>query len=168
MLLGPGGAAFLDRDGTINVKAPEGDYVTSPDRVALLPGAARAVRALNDAGVPTVVVTNQRGIALGRMSERDLSAVHERLAALLDQEAGAHLDEILHCPHDEGVCDCRKPGTGLLRRAAADMPGLSLESSVMIGDSQSDIEAGRAAGMRTIRLGSDAEDLWDAVQLVLA
>lgn len=168
MLLGPGGAAFLDRDGTINVKAPEGDYVTSPARVALLPGAARAVRALNDAAVPTVVVTNQRGIALGHMSERDLSAVHERLAALLDEEAGAHLDKVLHCPHDEGVCDCRKPGIGLLRRAAADMPGLSLENSVMIGDSQSDIEAGRAAGMRTIRLGSDAEDLWGAVQLVLA
>ncbi len=167
MLIGPGGAAFLDRDGTINLKAPEGDYVTSPDRVVLLPGAARAVRALNDAGVPTVVVTNQRGIALGRMSERDLDAVHERLAALHDEEAGARLDKILHCPHDEGVCDCRKPGTGLLLRAAAELPGLSLGNSVMIGDSQSDVDAGHAAGMRTIRLGADAEDLWEAVQRVL-
>ena len=168
MLLGPGGAAFLDRDGTINAKAPEGEYVTSPDQVTLLPGAARAVRALNDAGVVTVVVTNQRGIALGRMSERDLHAVHERLAVLLDEEAGAHLDKILHCPHDEGVCDCRKPGIGLLRRAAVELPGLSLENSVMIGDSESDVEAGRAAGMRTIRLGRDARDLREAIERVLA
>ena len=167
MLLGPGGAAFLDRDGTINVKAPEGDYVKSPEEVTLLPGAARAVRALNDARVPAVVVTNQRGIALGRMSERDLQAVHERLAALLDAEAGARLDTILHCPHDEGVCDCRKPGIGLLRRAAAELPGLRLENSVIIGDSESDVEAGRAAGMRTIRLGRDARDLRDAIERVL-
>jgi D-glycero-D-manno-heptose 1,7-bisphosphate phosphatase len=168
VLVGPGGAAFLDRDGTINVKAPEGDYVKSPEEVTLLPGAARAVRALNDAGVVTVVVTNQRGIALGRMSERDLDAVNERVAALLDEEAGARLDKVLHCPHDEGVCDCRKPGIGMLRRAAAEVPGLSLEHSVMIGDSESDVQAGRTAGMRTIRLGREAPDLWEAVQRVLA
>src|SRR3712207_9388849 len=64
-----------------------------------------------------------------------------------------------HCPHDEGVCDCRKPCTGLFRRAADELPGLRLESSVMIGDSPSDIEADRAAGMRTIQLGADARDL---------
>ena len=168
MLVGPGGAAFLDRDGTLNVKAPEGEYVTSPEQVELLPDAARAVRVLNDARVVTVVVTNQRGIALERMSEEDLRAVHERLAALLYEEAGASLDAIFHCPHEEGVCDCRKPGVGLFRRAAAELPGLSLENSVMIGDSPSDVAAGQAAGMRTIRLGSDVRSLWEAVQRVVA
>ncbi|HEV3001502.1 MAG TPA: HAD family hydrolase [Solirubrobacteraceae bacterium] len=143
-------AAFLDRDGTINVKAPEGEYVETPEEVVLLPGAAAAIRVLNEAGVSVVVVTNQRGIALGRMTEDDLEAVHARLASLLAAE-GARVDAWYHCPHDRGECSCRKPGTAMLERAAREH-GIELRRSVMIGDSESDVEAGRRVGARTVRL----------------
>ena len=167
-------AAFLDRDGTINVKAPEGDYITAPERVRLLPGAAEAIRALNAASVPVLVVTNQRGIALGRMSEQDLTEVHGRLDALLD-EAGARVDGYYHCPHAEGVCDCRKPATGLLERAAAEH-GLDLRRTLLVGDSATDVEAGRRVGATTVLLAADgapqaadhvARSLLDAVRWAL-
>jgi D-glycero-D-manno-heptose 1,7-bisphosphate phosphatase len=145
-------AVLLDRDGTINVKAPAGQYIMSPERVELLPGAGDAIRALNYAGVPAVVVTNQRGIALGHMSEDDLIGVHARLHELLAAE-GAHLDGIFHCPHDEGVCACRKPGTLLLEQARDYLGLTSLRDSVMIGDSTRDVLAGRAVGARAILLG---------------
>jgi D-glycero-D-manno-heptose 1,7-bisphosphate phosphatase len=148
-------AAFLDRDGTINVKAPEGDYITTPERLRLLPGAAPAIRRLNLEGVPVFVVTNQRGIALRRMSEDDLARVHLRLDALL-AAAGARVDGYYHCPHDRGTCDCRKPGTGLLERAAAEH-GVDLARSVVVGDSPSDVEAGRRAGARTVLLARDPD-----------
>jgi D-glycero-D-manno-heptose 1,7-bisphosphate phosphatase len=165
--LSPGAVAFLDRDGTINHKASAGEYVTDPADMRVLDGAAAAIRRLNDAGVPVIVVTNQRGIALGLMSERDLEAVHACLAELLDAEAGARLDAILHCPHERGTCSCRKPAPGLLLEAAARWPSIDLGSSTMVGDSQADVEAGRAVGATTIRLGVDAGDLAAAVDLAL-
>ena len=146
----PFSAAFLDRDGTINVKAPEGEYVTSPSSVALLPGAAGAIRALNELGIPVFVVTNQRGIALGRMTEDDLAAVHARLDELLAEE-GARIDAYYHCPHDRGECDCRKPGTAMLERAAEEH-GVELGRSLMVGDGETDVEAGRRVGATTVRL----------------
>ena len=144
-------AVFLDRDGTINVKAPEGEYITRPEDLRLLPGAGEGIRILNRAGVPVVVITNQRGVALGRMDESDLTAIHLRLEELL-QVHGARIDGIFYCPHDKGVCDCRKPGTLLLRRARASLGLTTLSDSVMIGDSPSDVEAGRRAGARTVLL----------------
>ncbi|QEC46654.1 HAD family hydrolase [Baekduia soli] len=167
-MLRPGGAAFLDRDGTINVKAPEGAYVERPEDLVLLPGAAQAIRSLNDAAIPVVVVTNQRGIALGRMDEVDLAAIHVRLVDLLDREAGAAVDDILHCPHDRGPCGCRKPAPGLLLAAAQRHPHIELGRSVVIGDRPSDVEAGAAAGVPGLLLGRDAEDLAHAVQHLLA
>lgn len=150
-----GQTAFLDRDGTINRNAPEGEYNASPDDIALLDGAAAAIRALNEAAVHAVVVTNQRGIALGRMTEADLAAVNQRLADLLAAE-GARLDAILHCPHDRDECDCRKPGTGMLERAARKVPGVSTEGAAMVGDKGSDVEAGRRLGLTTVRIGPSA------------
>jgi D-glycero-D-manno-heptose 1,7-bisphosphate phosphatase len=144
-------AVFLDRDGTINVKAPEGEYITRPEDLQLLPGAGEGIRILNRARVPVVVITNQRGVALGRMDESDLTAIHLRLQELL-QDHGARVDGIFYCPHDKGVCDCRKPGTLLLRRARASLGLTTLSDSVMIGDSPSDVEAGRRAGARTVLL----------------
>lgn len=142
---------FLDRDGTLNRKAPDGEYVTSPDDLVLLPGAARAVRRLNDAGVRVVLVTNQRGVARGLMSADDYRAVHGRLCAQL-AAAGAHLDAAYACFHEQASCACRKPQPGLLLRAAAEDPAIRLEESALVGDSCSDIEAGRAAGVLTVLL----------------
>ncbi len=145
-------AVLLDRDGTINVKAPEGEYITVPEQLELLPGAAEGIRMLNHAGVPVAVVTNQRGVALGRMSDSDLRAVHARLHQLLGNQ-DAWVDAIFYCPHDTGACACRKPAPLMLRRAGAYLGLTSLRHSVMIGDSLTDVEAGRRAGARTVLLG---------------
>ena len=101
-------AVFLDRDGVINRKAPEGEYVTRWSEFAFLPGALDALRALAGAPVRVVVATNQRGIARGRMTAGDLAAIHARMRGAV-LEAGGRIDAIYHCPH-EGGCDCRKPG----------------------------------------------------------
>jgi D-glycero-D-manno-heptose 1,7-bisphosphate phosphatase len=156
-------AAFLDRDGTINVKAPEGDYITAPDQVRLLPAAAAAVRRLNDLGALVIVVTNQRGIALGRMTGEDLTGVHERLQALLAEQAGAHIDAFFACPHDRGQCECRKPEPGMLRDAMHAFPDIDAGRSVLIGDAPSDVAAGQRAGLAALQIGRDAADLSAAV-----
>jgi D-glycero-D-manno-heptose 1,7-bisphosphate phosphatase len=153
--LAPGRTAFLDRDGTINHPAPEGDYITAPDQVRLLPGAAVAIRTLNELPAPVVVITNQRGIALGLMGEDDLAAVNERLVELLAAE-GARLDAIYHCPHEKGACECRKPGPGMFERAASEVDGVELEGGAMVGDSALDVEAGNLLGLTTVRLGPPA------------
>lgn len=150
--LAPGRTAFLDRDGTINESPPAGEYVSSPAEVRLIDGAAEAIRALNEHGALVVVVTNQRGIALGRMSEADLRAVNERIEAELAR-SGAHLDAIVHCPHHEGTCDCRKPKTGMFERAAHEIDGVEITGGAMVGDSAIDVEASRRLGLTTVRLG---------------
>jgi D-glycero-D-manno-heptose 1,7-bisphosphate phosphatase len=160
-------AAFLDRDGTINVKAADGEYVTQPEEVRLLPGAADAIRRLNDVGALVVVVSNQRGISLGRMTEVDLAAVHAHLADLLDAATGGCVDAFMHCPHDINECDCRKPGIGMLAAAMRDFPDIDPARSVLIGDSRSDVEAGRRFGVRSLQLGVDAPDLATAVSDVI-
>jgi D-glycero-D-manno-heptose 1,7-bisphosphate phosphatase len=141
-----GRTAFLDRDGTINAKAPEGEYVRSPAEFRYLPGAEDAIRLLADAGWRVVVVTNQRGIALGRMTA---GAVDEINRALLELPVAA----VYVCPHEKGTCDCRKPGTGLFLQAQRDFPEIEFLRSVVIGDAPSDIAAGDALGCRTILVG---------------
>lgn len=173
----PGRTVFLDRDGTINESAPEGEYVTSPEAMRLIPGAGDAVRMLNEHPVKVVVVTNQRGIALGKMSEADLAAIHRRLVDDL-AGCGAHLDGIFHCPHQRGACDCRKPETGMFERAAREIEGVEIGAGAMIGDSAIDIEAGAKLGLTTVRLGATGEgdpvadlnapSLLEAVGLLLA
>lgn len=167
---------FLDRDGTINLAPPPGRYVAAPAELELLPGAVEAIRLLNRSGIWTAVVTNQRGIAKGLMSERDLEAVHERLRQQL-ADGGAHLDAIYHCPHEQDRCDCRKPRPGMLLRAQSEHPGLRFSQAAMVGDSESDVRAGLAAGACAVLLadrapGSCAEHvaptLLDAVEWLLA
>jgi len=168
-MLAPGpsasGTVFLDRDGTINVKPSEGEYVTSPDGLVLLPGAARAVARLNAAGVRTVLVTNQSWLSRSPGNSARYAAIHARLAQLLSAE-GARLDAAYHCPHPPATCDCRKPLPGMLRRAARELR-IRLDQAVMIGDSDSDLLAGRAAGTSTILLrpgaGGSAATHADAV-----
>lgn len=165
---------FLDRDGTLNEKAPEGDYVKGPDELRMLPGAAAAVAALNEAGLRVVLVTNQRGVARGLMSAADVEAVHAALRGAL-AAAGARLDAIYVCPHEGETCDCRKPGIGLFVQARDADPAIDFARSIMVGDAASDVDAGRTAGMLTVGLGpraagaDHAEDaLADAVPWILA
>lgn len=130
-------AAFLDRDGTI---IRDTDFVGSPDEVELLDGAASAIRALNQAGIPAIVITNQSGIARGYFSRADYDRVQARLDELL-RAAGARVDATYVCPHHPditGPCECRKPGTLLFRQAAEEL-GLDLASSWYIGDKLRDV-----------------------------
>ena len=140
---------FLDRDGVINEKMPEGSYVRSVSEFHPLPGAAQAIGRLNRAGMRVVVVSNQRGIALGLYAAADVEAIHEALKELLAQH-GAHVDGFYFCPHDYGQCNCRKPLPGLFEQAVAEFPEIAAESSVMIGDSLSDMEFARRLGMAAV------------------
>jgi D-glycero-D-manno-heptose 1,7-bisphosphate phosphatase len=137
---------LIDRDGTIN---EEVGYVLSPDELKLIPGAAEAIRHLRELGLGVAVVTNQSPIGRGWITQDDLDAIHDRLRALL-REHGAELDAIEVCPHapDEG-CGCRKPATGLVRRAAAAL-GFDPAASFVVGDHAGDMAMGRAVGARTI------------------
>ena len=141
-------AVFLDRDGTL---IEDRHYLREAEGVRLLPRAAEAVRRLNLAGLPAVVVTNQSGIARGLLTESDYLSTMDRLDALL-AEGGARLSGHYHCPHlpeISGPCECRKPGPLLYRRAAADL-GLDLARSWWVGDRVRDIAAAADVGGRGI------------------
>jgi D-glycero-D-manno-heptose 1,7-bisphosphate phosphatase len=146
---------FLDRDGVINRKLPEGQYVTTPAALILAPEAASAIGRLNRSGLKVLVVTNQRGISLGLYTDADLEAIHQKLSALLLVE-DAHLDGIYYCPHAKHTCDCRKPGPGLFFQAFRDFPEANAANSIMVGDSLSDIQAGHNLGMATVFIDGDA------------
>lgn len=145
---------FLDREGIVNRKPPEGSYITCWEQFEILPGVEQAIARLNHSGRTVILVTNQRGIALRHMTHTDLDTIHQRLRDHLAPH-GAHLDAIYACPHDVGQCHCRKPDTGLFEQAFADFPAARPHNSVMIGDSLSDIEAGARMGMATIFVPSD-------------
>jgi D-glycero-D-manno-heptose 1,7-bisphosphate phosphatase len=150
-------AVFLDRDGTIN---EEVGYLTDIGMLRLIPGAGVAIKRLNQAGFKVVVVTNQAGVARGYFTESLVKEAHIRLEQLL-LELGARLDGIYYCPHHpiEGnspftmECDCRKPGTGLIDRAARDM-NIDIRNSYVVGDKWSDVELGQRAGSRTVLVKS--------------
>jgi D-glycero-D-manno-heptose 1,7-bisphosphate phosphatase len=143
---------FLDRDGTINVKAPAGQYVTSPAELSLIPGAAAAISRLNAAAIRVVLVTNQRWLSGPASDWVGYNRVHARVKELLAAD-GAHLDAVYCCPHAHGSCACRKPDPGMLQRAAAEHR-FDLGAAVLVGDSETDVAAGRAAGAATILLRS--------------
>jgi D-glycero-D-manno-heptose 1,7-bisphosphate phosphatase len=130
-------AAFLDRDGTL---IADEHYLADPERVSLLPGAAEAVRLLAAAGVPSVVVSNQSGVARGLISLEQLRTVRLRVNALLEAEGASLLDSFV-CPHHEdftGPCACRKPGTLLFEQAAA-LHRLAPARSLFVGDKHRDV-----------------------------
>ena len=139
-------AVFLDRDGVLNPHIP-GGYLLSAGSVTLLPGVARAVRRLNTAGLKVIVISNQQGVGKGLMTVSDLAAIQRRMAELLEQEAGAHLDRCYYST--ELVSENsprRKPGPGMLLEAASDY-GLTLANTIFAGDSPTDVAAGHAAGV---------------------
>ena len=154
----PGAGVFLDRDGTL-IEDP--GYLARPDAVRLLPGSGAAVARLNRAGMPAIVVTNQSGIARGRLTEADYRATEARLDLLLAAD-GARLAAHYFCPHHPeitGPCECRKPGTLLYRQAAARF-SLTLESCWWVGDRLRDVEPAAALGGRGILVltGSGQDD----------
>ncbi|MFH1173784.1 MAG: HAD-IIIA family hydrolase [archaeon] len=151
-------AIFLDRDGVINKNA---ENITSPEQFELLPGVVEAIKRINESDYFAIIVTNQPIIAKGFMTFSDLDRVHKKMTDALAAE-GAYIDAIYVCPHhpEKGFfgeipelkmdCDCRKPKPGLILQAKKDDPYLDLSESWMIGDSPSDIAAGKAAGCKTI------------------
>jgi histidinol-phosphate phosphatase family protein len=144
---------FLDRDGVINRKAPEGHYVTSWAEFEFLPGALEGLRTLSRLAKPVVVVTNQRGVARGQVCESDLESIHARMIERI-RATGGRIDAVYHCPHEAG-CDCRKPRTGLFERAANDL-GVALSGSIIVGDRLSDMQAAQAIQAWGVLVPSDA------------
>jgi D-glycero-D-manno-heptose 1,7-bisphosphate phosphatase len=146
-------AIFLDRDGVI---IEEVNYLSHPDQVKLIPGAAKAIQTLNTLGIPVIIVSNQAGVAKGYFPITQIPLVHARLNELLAQEK-AHADAIYYCPHhSEGsvpeyaiTCKCRKPSPGMLLEAEKNHQ-LDLSASWIIGDKASDVEAGINAGCKNI------------------
>jgi D-glycero-D-manno-heptose 1,7-bisphosphate phosphatase len=154
-------AVFLDRDGTI---LEEMGYLNHISRFRMLSGVAAAIRGLNTAQLPVVVVTNQSGVARGYFPESLVREVHDRMICELAAE-GARVDGVYYCPHvgaDE--CDCRKPKTGMLERAASELK-LDLKKSFVVGDRSGDVELARRAGSRSVlvRTGfGEGEVAWHA------
>ncbi len=155
-------AAFLDRDGVINL---DRGYVYRWEDFEFVPGAVDAMRRLEAAGYVLVVVTNQSGIARGLYSERDVEALGAKLSAHLERE-NVHLAAIEYCPHlPEGTvplyartCDCRKPEPGMILRSAQALQ-IDLAASILFGDKPSDITAARRAGIgRQVLLATDGEE----------
>ena len=141
-------AAFVDRDGTI---IEDAHYISRPEQLRLIAGAAEAIRRLNDAGVLVVVVTNQSGIARGMITEEEYERVAERVS-LVVREAGAAIDATYYCPHHPaitGSCDCRKPGLGMYQQARDDLD-LDLHASLYVGDKWRDVAPGIELGGRAI------------------
>lgn len=149
-------AVFLDRDGVINRKAPEGEYVTSWEEFEFLPQALAGLSALAASDARVLVVTNQRGVARGKMTGADLEDIHKRMRDAI-VGAGGRLDHVYHCPHEEG-CPCRKPATGMFEAAAADF-GLRLSETAVIGDQASDIVAAHRIGALGVLVGEAEPEL---------
>lgn len=149
----PGGAVFLDRDGVINRRIPNG-YVTRLSEFEFLPDAIPGIRSLAALARPVIVVSNQAGVAKGLVTVRAL----EQITAWFVGEVvggGGRIDAVYYCPHAPADgCRCRKPRAGLFLQAASDF-GVDLRQSVMIGDSISDAEAAASAGVRALLLEHD-------------
>jgi D-glycero-D-manno-heptose 1,7-bisphosphate phosphatase len=146
-----GKAAFLDRDGVINRKASEGEYITRWEDFQFLPRVAEGIALLNRAGLAVIVVSNQRCVAKGLLSIAELELIHQRMVEQL-AASNAFLTGIYYCPHDNHLsCSCRKPAPGMLLQAACEH-AIDLTNSWMVGDSDIDMQAGRTAGCRTLRI----------------
>jgi histidinol-phosphate phosphatase family protein len=145
---------FFDRDGIVN-ESPGTGYVERWEDFRLLSGFVDVLRLVTEHGYDAVVVSNQRGVALGVMTRAAVDGIHENLCTVLARDHGLHLLDILYCPHDKGECDCRKPQPGMLLTAAR-RHGIDLTVSWMVGDRERDVAAGKRAGCRTVLVSPDA------------
>jgi D-glycero-D-manno-heptose 1,7-bisphosphate phosphatase len=143
-------AVFLDRDGVINEPAAPGDYIRNWGEFRFVPNIADWIRLFNALDLLVIVVTNQRGVALGRMTAGDVEDIHRRMRGELAAQGG-RIDDVFWCPHEEGACDCRKPLPGLVYQAR-DRWDIDLAASLVIGDSDQDRELARVCGARFLRV----------------
>lgn len=139
---------FLDRDGVINVAAEPGRYIERWEQFRLIPQVVDWIKLCNELGLLVIVVTNQRGVALGRLTEAGLGEIHSKMLAELER-LGARVDDVFYCPHHEGECECRKPRTGMVREAARKWD-IDLATSILVGDSESDRQVAQQLGMRFV------------------
>jgi D-glycero-D-manno-heptose 1,7-bisphosphate phosphatase len=164
-------AAFLDRDGVLNV---DHGYAHRPEQIEWVDGAAQAVRLLNEAGYIVIVVTNQAGVARGLYGEAAIHHLHAHMQDVLLAQ-GARIDAFYYCPHHpEGTvkefavaCVCRKPGPGMLEQAARDWP-IDIRRSFLIGDKETDMQAAAAFKIRGIKFDSAVNSLPDLVRHEIA
>jgi len=144
---------FLDRDGVINQKI-DGDYVRSWPQFRILPTSLPALKILSQTFKRLIIVTNQRGIAKGLMTQPNLDEIHQKMT-LLFKEWGIHIDAIYVCPHEISEnCNCRKPKIGLFEKAKQDFPDIEYGKSFVVGDSSSDWEAAQRIGAHPIAISS--------------
>jgi len=148
---------FLDRDGVINRKAPESQYIWQWNQFHLLKRADEAIALLNRLGMRVIVVTNQRGVYRGLYTVDEVHEFHARLQQELGR-LGGHIDAFYVCPHGGGDCDCRKPKTGLIDQAFRDFPTANKANSLLIGDSLSDMQLADALGIPSILIENEE---WD-------
>lgn len=155
-------AVFLDRDGVINeVLTKRVKFVNEPKQFYFLPGAEEAIKSLNDHFDYVFVVTNQGGIGLGFMKEKQLQKVHDYMVAQLKKK-GATIHEVAYCPHKpKSGCECRKPNSKMILDLG-DKYNIDLDKSYMVGDTDTDIQAGKKAGTKAVFIG-DSDPLADAV-----
>ena len=145
---------FLDRDGIINKKIENG-YVKKWDDFEFLPDAISSLKVLSKLFSKIFIVTNQRGIGRGLMSEQDLDAIHKQMLSIFEKN-DIHINKIYYCPHDHEreFCNCRKPAIGLALQAKKDFPDIDFTHSLMIGDAISDVLFGQNAGMKNCYIGN--------------
>ena len=144
-------AIFLDRDGVVNKRLID-DYVKDWSEFQFIPDIFGVIQEIHQEGYLAILITNQRGIGRGMMTRNDLHKVHQKMQEALFQQTGHQFDAIYACPHNnDDSCNCRKPAPGMLLQAAEEFQ-IDLQKSWMIGDSESDIEAGTTAGCRTVMI----------------
>lgn len=164
-------AAFLDRDGVLNV---DYGYVHRPEQLEWIAGAPESVRILNEAGYYVIVITNQSGVARGFFDEASVRSFHAHMQKGLAAR-GAHIDAFYYCPHHpEGIvktfamaCSCRKPRTGLLEQAAREWP-IDRSASFLVGDKDHDMAAAAAFNIRGVRFEPGLHSLPDLIRRELA
>ena len=171
-------AVFLDRDGVINRKMPEGDYVKDWSEFSFLPGALKAIRMLKENGFLIAIITNQRCVATGIVTEEGLKEIHKRMLNEI-RRCGGDIDAVYFCPHDiSDGCNCRKPEPGMISSAIRDFRDcdveVDLKRSYVIGDSEKDIASAKALGIKSIKIGEylpeadiNKKDLLEAVEAII-
>jgi D-glycero-D-manno-heptose 1,7-bisphosphate phosphatase len=156
---------FLDRDGVINSRPP-GDYIKRWEDFEFLPGVREALQIFNKIFKKIIVVTNQQGVGKGLMSVEDLEEIHRKMSAEIES-AGGRIDAVYYCQElAEKPLSCRKPSTFMAQKAVVEFPDIQLEKSMMLGDTESDMQFGRNAGMKTVYIDTNkqgiAADLYDS------